>query len=638
MNIRDIAAAAQVSVSTVSKVINGKDADISEATRQKVLQIIREYQYTPYSNIKKLVKQPKLHALAVLIHSPDFFAQPFLGALHDQAQKSGYSTLLCSAGDSDEAELEKHLKILLSKEVDGLVFCTHSPDALSFVARWCAGKLPMAAVTSATAPQCTTLRCNYFAAASQAVSLLASQGHQSIGFILDGSTPTIYEQVHSGIVAALHSHSIVLNNYNMIKRQPGDLLDVDIQNLLGRNLTAIYCQTYELAMHLYDYLLRNGVYVPQTLSLLCGLKTPSAEQSRFTAYEIPYGELAVEAVNALARPGALQDKLLNVQFWKGDTVSAPSGSEAPMLVLGNCAVDTILSVTHLPKSSELISSPSIVTEPGGKGVSQSIALARLGGCAYCIGRVGNDVEGRSILSALMDNSVHTDGVVTDNTVMTSRSFLAVAEDGSYSVIAHPGANRFLDIQSIKRLQYLLPSVSACLVSTEVPYSVVKYLIQKCVLHQIKIFFKPSARVTLEPSLLTHIDFFIPSDTELHQLLPGPQSIEEKAAYFFENGCKNVIVTMPDSGCYLKNADYELFVPPANFRPVEAVGVATCFISALAMMLTRGNNLLYAISYATYAAGICISQYGTYSSYPYKSQLDMLLDEINDFYLRLRKAT
>lgn len=53
MNIRDIAAAANVSVSTVSKVLNQKDHDISEATRERVLAVIKEYNYTPYSNIKE---------------------------------------------------------------------------------------------------------------------------------------------------------------------------------------------------------------------------------------------------------------------------------------------------------------------------------------------------------------------------------------------------------------------------------------------------------------------------------------------------------------------------------------------------------------------------------------------------------
>ena len=42
MTIKDIAIAAQVSVSTVSKVLNQKDEDISDATRQRVLRIIRD--------------------------------------------------------------------------------------------------------------------------------------------------------------------------------------------------------------------------------------------------------------------------------------------------------------------------------------------------------------------------------------------------------------------------------------------------------------------------------------------------------------------------------------------------------------------------------------------------------------------
>ena len=48
MNIRDIAKLAGVSVSTVSKVMNGKDKDISEKTKQKVLKVVEEEQYVPY--------------------------------------------------------------------------------------------------------------------------------------------------------------------------------------------------------------------------------------------------------------------------------------------------------------------------------------------------------------------------------------------------------------------------------------------------------------------------------------------------------------------------------------------------------------------------------------------------------------
>ena len=48
MNINDIARLAGVSASTVSKVMNGKDKDISEVTRKKVLKTIEEENYVPY--------------------------------------------------------------------------------------------------------------------------------------------------------------------------------------------------------------------------------------------------------------------------------------------------------------------------------------------------------------------------------------------------------------------------------------------------------------------------------------------------------------------------------------------------------------------------------------------------------------
>ena len=48
MNMKEVAKLAGVSTSTVSKVINGKDKDISEKTRKKVLEIVESSNYVPY--------------------------------------------------------------------------------------------------------------------------------------------------------------------------------------------------------------------------------------------------------------------------------------------------------------------------------------------------------------------------------------------------------------------------------------------------------------------------------------------------------------------------------------------------------------------------------------------------------------
>ena len=69
MCIRD---RANVSIATVSKIINHKDSEISEATRQRVLKIIREYQYSPYSNLKLSEDSGHTHLLAFITQGKIF--------------------------------------------------------------------------------------------------------------------------------------------------------------------------------------------------------------------------------------------------------------------------------------------------------------------------------------------------------------------------------------------------------------------------------------------------------------------------------------------------------------------------------------------------------------------------------------
>ena len=640
MNIRDIAKAAEVSVSTVSKVINGKDKDISDATRQKVLKIIREYQYTPYSNIKDTVTQAKEHLIALVITSTQYLRPGFLSQVEQTAAKNGFSLLLCNIDTTAPAEVENRLKIVLAKRVSGVILCTHDRLLLDNAVR-VLQNTPIVAVTSFRSVSVSTVRCDYTAAATDAIAQFASSGHQRIGCLLDDSDASIYEQIRNGIISGMGSHAIVANNHNiLVSHSEESMPETELQNLLNRNLTAIYCQSQRQVQHLYEYLLRNNISIPQSLSLICGIRHSDHNSLPLTSYTIPYGDLASRAVFLLIDNitnrgiAAVQDVRLPLKFAKRNSISAPSGSSAPILVLGNCAYDTILSVAALPGNHQLQTSSNITTSPGGKCVAMSIAVARLGGSPHALGKIGNDAEGRSVLSALIENGVHAEGIVVDNVAITGRSYLTATENGDYTIIAHSGANRLLGIQSIKNVQKIMPSAAACLISTEVPFPVVKHLIQKCVVHKTAVFLKPSVPIPLESTLLRHIDYFIPNEAELDQLIPGPQSMEEKAEQLFRLGCPNIIVTMANNGCYVRNAEYALYIPAASFSPIETASAANCFIAALAVMLSQGTNFLYSLCYATYAAGISISQIGMFTSFPFRQQMDLYLDEINNFYLNL----
>ena len=124
MNIRDVARLADVSVSTVSKVINKKDASVSAATREKILRIVKEYNYLPYANVRTPVKGTTL-VLGVLVNDTRTQSGKLMGILNE-CRQWGYGALVHASGNMQE-EKEKNMHVLSSFHVDGVIWEKATP-------------------------------------------------------------------------------------------------------------------------------------------------------------------------------------------------------------------------------------------------------------------------------------------------------------------------------------------------------------------------------------------------------------------------------------------------------------------------------------------------------------------------------
>lgn len=123
MNIRDVARLADVSVSTVSKVINKKDASVSAATREKILRIVKEYNYLPYANVRTPVKGTTL-VLGVLVNDTRTQSGKLMGILNE-CRQWGYGALVYASGNMQEEE--KNMHVLSSFHVDGVIWEKATP-------------------------------------------------------------------------------------------------------------------------------------------------------------------------------------------------------------------------------------------------------------------------------------------------------------------------------------------------------------------------------------------------------------------------------------------------------------------------------------------------------------------------------
>lgn len=125
-SIYDVAREAEVSVFTVSAVINNK-AHVGKELRESVEQAIRKLNYRPNLIARSLAKQ-RTHTIGMIVSdiANPFFPMVVRGA-EDAAQKHGYNLLLCNSDDTLEKE-EKEIELLLSKRVDGILLTKAAGD------------------------------------------------------------------------------------------------------------------------------------------------------------------------------------------------------------------------------------------------------------------------------------------------------------------------------------------------------------------------------------------------------------------------------------------------------------------------------------------------------------------------------
>ncbi|MDP9049415.1 MAG: LacI family transcriptional regulator [Acidobacteriota bacterium] len=129
--MKDIAKALKLSIVTVSKVLNKKDANISEVTRQRVLECARKLDYRTNLAARSLVTgESRMIGLIV----PELFHGFFGGVaagMSDALTEQGYGLIISSSRDSESLE-RSEIRQMLARSVDAIVVasCGAKPDAL----------------------------------------------------------------------------------------------------------------------------------------------------------------------------------------------------------------------------------------------------------------------------------------------------------------------------------------------------------------------------------------------------------------------------------------------------------------------------------------------------------------------------
>lgn len=631
MNIKDIAKICGVSPSTVSKIINDKDEDISLETRKKVLSIIKEYQFVPYSKILKNA-MPKSNIIGVMISEQIEGIETVIYEIERKASQNGYSIILCNTEGILE-KAEKYLHILESRGVDGIILMEQDESIIGRI------KTPSIVLRSTNVKSKNSKVADIYYE-KQDIGYLATQyllekGHNRIGTILWEQD----EAVTNGYVKAYQEYNIAHNlMYHYKGKNIEEIEQVLISECLDTDITAIICSNPQMAQLIYKETQKRGDRVPRDISVISirDEKTASILIPELTTARITAEVIAENAIQALV--GILEERIsihdsckkIHPEICERSSVMPPAKNKqgGKIIIVGSMNMDCVISVPKIPTDGETVISNNIIELPGGKGANQAVGAGKLDGLVYMIGRLGDDSEGKRIYNNLVNVGVKMDGVAFDSSMPTGKAYVNVSPNGESTIVVYKGANENLDGVQISRHKKIFKNAKYCLISLEIDEEAAECAVKECKKNGVKVILKPSAVEKVNESLYPMIDYFIPNEKELNQLIPGEMTIEAKADILLKKGVKNIIITLGKKGCYLKNAEVSEVFQSAKFVPVDTTGAADAFISALAVFLSEGYDIIYAIWFATYAAGISITRYGVQAALTDRSGLDIYKDEIH----------
>lgn len=627
MTIKEIAKLAGVSIATVSKIVNGKDENINQATREHVLKIVKEYNYTPYGRIKD-ISPARTFLLGVLLKNADRSAR-LLSGIIEQARLLGYGTILFDSCDSQEEEL-KHITSLVRHKADGIIWEPVNAESTLNEHLFSERSIPIVYTNTDTISE--ACRIDYEHIGYLLAEKLSGLRHTRIA-CLGKPDSGIFHQIVSGARKCMFDRG--LGNPELLDQVSRPDLP---SHIFSQGITGVICTDPDSAASLLARLDTLHCAVPDELSVIsvkdCAKSGTYASSFCQDVSGIPVplrglGRLAAQlAVEKCEKKESRISPSLSESLYIFDheaTVAEPLSLRMKrIIVAGSIHIDTTFHSDALPQPGRTSRILSTSFALGGKGANQAVGTARLGLKTSLIGKVGQDADSFYIFDTLKKEHVDTSGISREQDAQTGKAYIYLDPGGESAITILSGADQNLRPEDITDSRHLFQNAGYCLLSGELPLPFLIKTAETGKEYGCSIILKPSAMECIPDELLSLIDILIPNRRESALLCPESEEIEEQADFFFRKGAKAVIITLGHKGCYLKDEKNARYFPAADFKPVDTTGGADAFIAALASYLTEGFSMTSAIQVAVYAAGLCILGQGVVPALPDRTALEACL--------------
>lgn len=288
-----------------------------------------------------------------------------------------------------------------------------------------------------------------------------------------------------------------------------------------------------------------------------------------------------------------------------------------ILNFGSLNIDKVYAVEEIVKGGETIDSVSFSESVGGKGLNQSIAVAKAGGNIMHAGCVGKD--GEILLQALKDNNVDTSLIKTVETA-SGQAIIQVDKHGQNCIILFHGANYEVDKAYIDEAMQDFAQDDILILQNEI--SNIDYIIEVAKAKQMKIYLNPSPiNENLNKYNMQAIDGIFVNEHE-GAYLADKEKVEDildsLASKYPE---LEIILTFGDKGAYYRHKDINIFQPAYKVDAVDTTAAGDTFTGYFIALRQQGKSIEESLQKASKASSITVSRKGASISIPKIAEVD-----------------
>lgn len=264
--IKDVAQMAGVSISTVSKYINGGNV------RGKNLEAIRhaievlDYRVNPFARSLKTQRYPTVGVLFPDISAP--FFGTLLTALDKVLRENGYHTLI-SCYDANHGMERDNLKFLISNGIDGLIYVPEDLSAEEYHELTATYNVPTVQVDRVIqGVETDAVLVDNAEAVYNAVSLLVNKGHQKIAIISGPKSVFSAKERQVGYLRALTDHGLLyIDDYFVTGENTFATGYQSCEALLALAdpPTAVIATNYNITLGMITLLQERGLHFPSDI-------------------------------------------------------------------------------------------------------------------------------------------------------------------------------------------------------------------------------------------------------------------------------------------------------------------------------------------------------------------------------------